>query len=251
MTPQANDTVVGLLLKKRSTNSTQQYLKTPTSFPKISSSSSLSVRNCGLRSITSKGKLRHTSDSNLYDSANKRGSWGRSRSSKSLCCSKNEEFALQPGASLCIAQRAGAGAIRAIIANIELKMLKVDEYSPSSSSLHEESDSIDEEEDYDPPTVECTALSQWSSDPYYRAVISTSGGIPAVLQAMRAYPRSAELQMAACTVLKNLGRGSIATQKVIFSAGGKDALVEAATNYPDCAEIQGAVEATLRIASNV
>uniref|UniRef100_A0A7S2HZX5 Uncharacterized protein n=1 Tax=Helicotheca tamesis TaxID=374047 RepID=A0A7S2HZX5_9STRA len=225
-----------------------------------------------------RGELRHSSDTSLYSASQEKKSsscllsgrqWSGGRllgnkKAEDFPCSgaQNEEFTTsqhQPytppaGAGLSIAQRSGKGGVKAVIAIIESKsrsLIVADEeearndVQPRHKTCHRAA-----EPNIDPPTAECYALSQWASDPYYRVVISSSGGIPAIIRAMKAHPLSADLQAVGCEALTNFTFNSVANQLQILSAGGIEILFAAMRNHPTNDILQGlACDALLGVTS--
>lgn len=217
----------------------------------------------------SSGDIRHSSDTTLYSSASlSRMNQSTTTSRGSL---KNAEFSFQAGTSLCLAQRAGAGGIRALIKTIIDKSPEIDvpptEKPEAKDPCTEESaavsktdvdekpatayvpvkDDATNEQHYNPPIPECNVISRWATEPYYRVVITSSGGIPAIIRAMRVHSNSADLQIAGCTAFSNLCTGSVSNQKAVLSEGGLDAIRCAAKLHPNDEAVLNAARNVLRI----
>ena len=93
------------------------------------------------------------------------------------------------------------------------------------------------------PETDCAMLAQWSTDAYYKVVISKYHGISALCQAMRLFPCDANLQVSCCTALAQLAASQ---QDAIQSAGGVSLIILAMRNHPQSIQVQSVACESLR-----
>lgn len=86
-------------------------------------------------------------------------------------------------------------------------------------------------------------IAQWSTDSYYKAVISKNNGVDILCDAMDEFPSDSSIQASCCTALEQLA----STQQVaIHRAAGIDLIITAMRNHPHSVQVQSAACQALR-----
>jgi len=83
-----------------------------------------------------------------------------------------------------------------------------------------------------PPNNEVNTLATCATDPFYKVVISSSGGIRATVEAMEKFKGHDDIQAAGCGVLGSLCLRNGSNQTLIQQQGGLAAILEAMRMYP-------------------
>eukprot|EP00568_Trieres_chinensis_P001487 CAMPEP_0183295186 /NCGR_PEP_ID=MMETSP0160_2-20130417/3233_1 /TAXON_ID=2839 ORGANISM="Odontella Sinensis, Strain Grunow 1884" /NCGR_SAMPLE_ID=MMETSP0160_2 /ASSEMBLY_ACC=CAM_ASM_000250 /LENGTH=250 /DNA_ID=CAMNT_0025456625 /DNA_START=63 /DNA_END=815 /DNA_ORIENTATION=+ len=101
-----------------------------------------------------------------------------------------------------------------------------------------------------PPFSECSALAGCATDPYYRVVISATGGIQATIDAMTKFSGFEEIQAAGCAALGSLCTRNGSNQLLVQQQGGLSAVLESMRMYPLSIAVQSsACDALMHLTS--
>jgi hypothetical protein len=91
-----------------------------------------------------------------------------------------------------------------------------------------------------PPEQECCILAQWAADSYYRVVIAKNGGIPTIVQTMKAFPLNHVLQECCCLLLTYLCLNNAGALMKLEGAEGVAQIILAMKNHPRSVAVQSA-----------
>ena len=127
---------------------------------------------------------------------------------------------LTSNAVMQMAQRSNGSNVKAVIADLKRICAEAQSNTVDVSSRT-------------PPLDECTMLSLWAVDAYYKVLISKYGGIEAVVTAMKVFPSCADLQTCCCNTLKNIGN-----KQSVHQEGGVSALAAAMRFHPQSIQVQ-------------
>ena len=203
--------------------SSSNYLNRLNGSASSNSSSGSSYHNFNGNSSTQNASF-HLSTSNA--SFNRSGSRPRfaQHSSGSLSVNSASNAPLGNGgittnAVMQMAQRSNGSSVKTVIADLNRLCAEAQQNVDVTTRI--------------PPLNECTMLSLWAVDAYYKVLISKYGGIEAVVTAMMTFPASADLQACCCKILKNIGN-----KQSVRNAGGVAALATAMQHHSQSIQVQ-------------